>query len=91
MTGFLGLALGQGRETGAVASQFAAEVRRGISEAQRATTVAMETGHPYEAYLHRTRLAELLEIAERHDIDTAALVRAEVLTALAEDEAASER
>ncbi|WP_239070090.1 hypothetical protein [Amycolatopsis sp. SID8362] len=72
-------------------SELAAEVRRGIGEAQDATLAATEAGHPYEAYLHRVRLAELLAQAARHDIDTAALVQPAVGAALAEDRAALER
>lgn len=69
-------------------SQFAAEMRRGIKDAQEASEAAVAEGRPYEAYLHRARLAELLEMAGRHEFDTAGLVSPEVLAALAEDEAA---
>jgi hypothetical protein len=74
-----------------VASQFTAELRRGISEAQQASVVAGEAGHPYEAYLHRARLAELLDLAEQHTVDVGELVSPTVLAALAEDEAALEQ
>ncbi|MFI7117851.1 hypothetical protein [Amycolatopsis sp. NPDC049868] len=69
-------------------SQFASELRRGIEEAQDATITATQAKHPYEAYLHRVRLGELLDLAARHDIDTSGLVRPEVRTALAEDRTA---
>ncbi|WP_239070935.1 hypothetical protein [Amycolatopsis sp. SID8362] len=71
-------------------SEFASELRRGIGEAQDATIAATAAGHPYEAYLHRVRLAELLELAARHDVDTAALVQPAVGAALDEDRAALE-
>lgn len=69
-------------------SQFASELRRGIGEAQDATIAATYAKHPYEAYLHRVRLAELLDLAARHDFDTSGLVQPEVQAALAEDRAA---
>ncbi|WP_020660062.1 hypothetical protein [Amycolatopsis benzoatilytica] len=69
-------------------TQFAAELRRGISDAQRSAKIAVDAGHPYEAYLHRARLAELLEMAGRHEFETNGLVEPAVLAALAEDEAA---
>ncbi|MFE0021076.1 hypothetical protein [Amycolatopsis sp. NPDC059021] len=71
-------------------SEFANELRRGIGEAQDATLVAAEAGHPYEAYLHRARLAELLDLAERNDIDATVLVIPAVRAALAEDRAVLE-
>ncbi|RJQ89122.1 hypothetical protein [Amycolatopsis panacis] len=71
--------------------RFAAELRRGLTDAQAATMTAMAAGHPYEAYLHRARLAELLELAERHDVDARDLLLPEVRTALAEDRAALEQ
>ena len=71
-------------------SEFASELRRGIGEAQDASVAAMAAGHPYRAYLHRVRLAELLELAARHDVETAALVQPAVRVALAEDRVALE-
>ncbi|MFD9894080.1 hypothetical protein ACFWY9_32425 [Amycolatopsis sp. NPDC059027] len=71
-------------------SEFANELRRGIGEAQDATLAATEAGHPYEAYLHRVRLAELLDLAERNDVDATVLVLPTVRAALAEDRAALE-
>lgn len=69
-------------------SEFAAELRRGIVEAQQASKDALESGHPYEAYLHRARLADLIEVAERHGVDTGTLLEPALRRALAEDEAA---
>ncbi|WP_236794991.1 hypothetical protein [Amycolatopsis sp. GM8] len=69
-------------------NQFAAELRRGIMEAQQASLQALEVGHPYEAYLHRARLADLVEVAGRHGVGTDALIAPEMRRALAEDEAA---
>ncbi|TNC28031.1 hypothetical protein [Amycolatopsis alkalitolerans] len=69
-------------------SEFASELHRGILEAQQAAQGALDTGHPYEAYLYRARLADLLEMAGRHGVDTSALVDAGVREELAEDEAA---
>ena len=69
-------------------SEFAAELRRGILEAQQASKEALEAGHPYEAYLHRARLADLTDVAGHHGVDTAALIEPAMRQALAEDEAA---
>jgi len=69
-------------------SEFVSELRRGIGEAQDATVAAAAEGHLYTAYLHRVRLAELLDLAARHDIDTTALVQPAVTVALAEDRTA---
>ncbi|MFI5611601.1 hypothetical protein [Amycolatopsis sp. NPDC051903] len=66
-------------------SQFVGELRRGIIAAQDASTAAAD---PYEAQLHRSRLAELLRLADEHDVDTTALVRPDVSAALAADRAA---
>ena len=69
-------------------SEFAAELRRGILEAQQASKDALEAGHPYEAYLHRARLADLVEVAGRHGVDTSALLEPALREALAADAAA---
>jgi len=69
-------------------SQFAAELRRGITEAQEASAAAVQAGHPYEAYLHRARLADLLEVATRHAVDTEGLVEPSMRQALDDDHAA---
>ncbi|MFC4079732.1 hypothetical protein [Amycolatopsis samaneae] len=69
-------------------SQFVSELRRGIGEAQDAAVAATEAGHPYEAYLHRARLAELLRLAGQHDVDTSALVLPTVRAALDDDQSA---
>jgi hypothetical protein len=50
-------------------SEFVATLRRGVADAQHAAVIAQEAGHPHEAYLHRVRLRELLEIASRNGID----------------------
>jgi hypothetical protein len=76
-----------GRRVGLV-SEFSAQLRRGIAEAQRLAKAAKSAGHPYEAYLHRARLADLIDLARRHGIDPDTLVEPELREALAEDEAA---
>lgn len=68
-------------------SQFAAELRRGITEAQEASAVAVQAGHPYEAYLHRARLADLLEVATRHAVDIEGVLEPSMRQALDEDRA----
>ncbi|QRP50354.1 hypothetical protein [Amycolatopsis sp. FDAARGOS 1241] len=69
-------------------SQFVGELRRGIVAAQDASIAAAEAGQPDEADLHRGRLADLLHLAGEHDVDTAGLVRPDVLAAPADDRAA---
>ncbi|WP_337822258.1 hypothetical protein [Amycolatopsis sp. A1MSW2902] len=69
-------------------TQFEGELRQSISAAQDASLAALDAGHPYEAYLHRVRLTELLDLAERHGLGAGALVEPAVRAALAEDRAA---
>ena len=69
-------------------SNFAKELRLSILEAQDGAIAAADAGHPYEAYLHRARLAELLELAGCHDIPIGALVRPAIRDAMAADRAA---
>lgn len=69
-------------------SQFSSELQRGISDAQDASITATEAGHPYEAYLYRARLVELLDLAGEHGIEVGALVRPAIRAALADDQAA---
>lgn len=51
-------------------SQFRDELRGGIGHAQQAVVKAERAGLPHEAYLHRARLQDLLEMAVRHGVDT---------------------
>lgn len=66
-------------------SQFAKSLHHGIAEAQRAAGVAQRAGHPYEAYLHRARLHDLLEVANRNGVEAHVWVAPEIRQALIED------
>ena len=57
------------------------ELRAQIATAQHNLALAGEAGLPYEAYLHRARLEDLMDLAARHGIDVSAWVdRAELPT-----------
>jgi hypothetical protein len=47
------------------------ELRTQIKTVQRNLAVAGEAGLPYEVYLHRARLEELMDMAARRGIDVA--------------------
>ncbi|WP_043726866.1 hypothetical protein [Kutzneria sp. 744] len=66
-------------------SQFVAALRARVQDAQQALEAAREAGHPYEAGLHSGRLADLLELARHHGIDTAGWVDPEILAVLSEE------
>lgn len=66
-------------------SEFVAELRRGVDTAQQAASVAEQAGHPHEAYLHRTRVQDLLDVAGRHGVDTSSWLAPAIRQALAED------
>jgi hypothetical protein len=57
------------------------DIRRRISEVQRALAAARDAGHPYEVYLHQVRLAELVDAAGRTGVDVAGLVDPAMLPA----------
>ena len=40
-----------------------------IEKTQQSLALARRAGHPYEAYLHRRRLENLIETATRHGVD----------------------
>ncbi|NKQ52481.1 hypothetical protein HFP15_06275 [Amycolatopsis sp. K13G38] len=69
-------------------SQFAAELCHGILTARQASEEALASGHPYEANLHRARLADLMEVAARHGVDTSTVIEPALWRELAEDGAA---
>jgi hypothetical protein len=45
------------------------ELHAQISTAQHNLALASRAGLPYEAYLHRARLEDLIDMATRHGID----------------------
>ncbi|KAA2247316.1 hypothetical protein F0L68_40140 [Solihabitans fulvus] len=51
-------------------SEFVTTLREQVRETQRALTAAQAARHPHEVRLHLARLRDLLEIAERHAVDT---------------------
>lgn len=67
---------------------FAKQLRLSILEAQDGAIAATEARHPYEAYLHRARITELLDLAASHDIAIGALVQPAIRDAMAADRAA---
>ena len=50
------------------------ELRAQIEMAQRGLVLAEQAGLSYEAYLHRARVQDLLEMAARHGIDVSGWV-----------------
>jgi hypothetical protein len=46
-------------------------VARSVEEAQAAVTAAWRAGNDDEAHLYAAQLAEFLELARRHGVDTA--------------------
>lgn len=51
-------------------SEFEAELRSRVSEAEEMLKQAVEAGHEYEIHLHGARIRDLLDLAARHGIDT---------------------
>jgi len=51
-------------------SAFMATLRGRVERAQEAILKARQAGHDYEAELHGTRLADLLDLAARNGVDT---------------------
>jgi hypothetical protein len=49
-----------------------AELHDQIAAVQRNLAVATQADMPYEAYLHRARLEDLRDMADRHGIDVSA-------------------
>lgn len=58
------------------------ELRTQIQKAERKLVIAGQAGLSYEAYLHRARLEDLMDIAERHDIDVSPWVDRSLLPPL---------
>ncbi len=62
------------------------KLRTQIKTAQRHLVLASEAGLPYEVYLHRARLEDLMDMAARRGIDVATWVAGSRLPfALAEE------
>ncbi|GAB3357470.1 MULTISPECIES: hypothetical protein [Amycolatopsis] len=51
-------------------SEFVTVLRGRVQGAQQKLATAREAGHDYEIYLHIARIKDLLDLAERHGIDT---------------------
>lgn len=49
---------------------FKSTLRTKIAEAERTLGEAQQAGHDYEVHLHGARIRDLLDMAERHGIDT---------------------
>lgn len=49
---------------------FTATLRDRVERVQEAIEEARQAGHDYEAELHSARLADLLDLAARNDVDT---------------------
>jgi hypothetical protein len=52
-------------------NEFESALRDKVSEAGRTLAEARLAGHDYEVHLHGARIRDLLDLAERHGIDTA--------------------
>lgn len=52
-------------------SEFEAELRTKVAEAEQTLNEARQAGHDYEIHLHTARIRDLLDLATRHGIDTA--------------------
>jgi hypothetical protein len=55
-------------------SEFVTVLQTRVRGVQDALDSAREVGHDYEIDLHIARLRELLDLAERNDVDTAGWV-----------------
>jgi hypothetical protein len=55
-------------------SEFEAELRSKVAEAEETLKQAGEAGHDYEMHLHGARIRDLLDLAARHGIDTSAWI-----------------
>ena len=51
-------------------SEFETELRNKVAEAGRTLGEAQRAGHDYEIHLHGARIRDLLDLAERHGLDT---------------------
>ncbi|NKE59902.1 hypothetical protein FXN61_25090 [Lentzea sp. PSKA42] len=50
-------------------SEFEAELRNKVTEAEQTLNEARQAGHDYEIHLHGARIRDLLDLAAQHDID----------------------
>jgi hypothetical protein len=66
-------------------SEIVAELRNRVQDVAQARELARRAGHPYEVHLHSARLAELVEIAQRHGITVDEWVDRSVLPAAGKD------
>ncbi|GLZ27896.1 hypothetical protein Lesp02_00860 [Lentzea sp. NBRC 105346] len=55
-------------------NEFESTLRNKISEAVLTLGEAQQAGHEYEIHLHGARIRDLLDVAERHGIDTSGWV-----------------
>ncbi|NGY64329.1 hypothetical protein G7043_35985 [Lentzea sp. NEAU-D13] len=60
-------------------SEFEAELRNKVAEAERTLHEARQAGHDYEIHLHTARIRDLLDLATRHGIDTTGWIAAALL------------
>ena len=51
-------------------SEFEAELRSKIAEAEETLNQAREAGLDYEIHLHGARIRDLLDLAAQHGVDT---------------------
>jgi hypothetical protein len=51
-------------------NEFESVLRDKVTEAGRTLTEARQAGHDYEVHLHSARIRDLLDVADRHGIDT---------------------
>ncbi|GAB2864402.1 hypothetical protein [Lentzea nigeriaca] len=51
-------------------NEFETALRDKVTDAGRTLTEARQAGHDYEVHLHSARIRDLLDLAERHGIDT---------------------
>ncbi|HVK25116.1 MAG TPA: hypothetical protein VM677_27480 [Actinokineospora sp.] len=59
--------------------EFETALRGQIAEALRRLDLAQRARLDYEAHLHAARIRDLLDVARRHDIDTAVWVDTDLL------------
>ena len=59
-------------------SEFEAELRNKVAEAEQTLQEARQAGHDYEIHLHTARIRDLLDLATRHGIDTTGWIAPEL-------------
>ncbi len=67
------------RNEATTVSEFMTVLRDRITGAKDALDAARDAGHDHEVNLHIARLRDLLDLARRHDVDTAGWVDAAAL------------